>query len=255
MTSYNPFSLSGKNILITGGSSGIGLATAVECSKLGASVTIVGRDEKKLEAALAGLDCSEGQQHHSIATDLTTAEGIDAVIGEGISYDGVFSNAGAGFNKPVKFITEDDLEGNFRLLLFSHVMLAKTLMKKKRVNKKGSYVLTSSIGGTSSFGPGNSIYGMGKAGVESFAKFCAIEFASREIRVNAVCPGMIDTPLIHGVGGITEEDHKKDAEQYLMRRYGQPEEVAHAVAFLLSDAASFIDGTTLVIDGGYTANH
>lgn len=241
--------------MITGGSSGIGRATAIECSRLGASVTIVGRNEERLAATLAGLDTSIGQHHQSIITDLTAEEGIEAIIDRKNVYDGVFSNAGAGFNKPIKFITADDLENNFRLLLFSHVLLAKMLFKKKQISKGGSYVLTSSIGGVESFGPGNAVYGMGKAAVASFMKFCAIEFAPREIRVNAVCPGMIDTPLIHGVGNITEEDHKKDAEQYLLKRYGRPEEVAHAVAFLLSDASTFVDGTTLVIDGGYTANH
>lgn len=95
MTSYNPFALSGKHILITGGSSGIGLATAEECSRLGASVTIVGRDEAKLAAALASLDRQQGQQHRSIAADLTTDAGIGAIIGDGAVYDGVFSNAGA----------------------------------------------------------------------------------------------------------------------------------------------------------------
>jgi NAD(P)-dependent dehydrogenase (short-subunit alcohol dehydrogenase family) len=96
---------------------------------------------------------------------------------------------------------------------------------------------------------------MGKAAINSFMKYAAIEFAPRGIRVNDVCPGMIETPLTAPTGDLTEEDYKKDAEHYLLKRYGQPEEVVHTVAFLLSDAASFIDGSSIVVDGGYSINH
>jgi NAD(P)-dependent dehydrogenase (short-subunit alcohol dehydrogenase family) len=252
---YNPFSLEGKSILITGASSGIGKATAIECSKLGATVTIVGRNEERLRQTLEEMDISLSQSHSIVIADLTTEDGIAAVVDTKKNFDGVFSNAGTGFNKPIKFLKESDLEDLFHINTFSHAMLAKTLFKKKMLNKGSSYVLTASIGGCFSYGPGNTLYGMTKAAVNSFMKYAAIEFASRKVRVNSICPGMIDTPLIHGIGNFSEEDLQKDAESYLLKRYGKPQEVAHAVAFLLSDASSFVDGASLIIDGGFTANH
>jgi NAD(P)-dependent dehydrogenase (short-subunit alcohol dehydrogenase family) len=248
-------SLEGKTILITGASSGIGKATAIECAKLGASLVIVGRNAERLQQTLESLDISVGQQHQQIIADLTTEEGIKAIIDKKIEYDGVFSNAGIGFSKPIKFITADDLENISKVNVFSHVMLAKSLFKKKQLKKGGSYVLTASIGGNFSCTSGATLYGMGKAAINSFMKYAAIEFAPRGIRVNDVCPGMIETPLTAPTGDLTEEDYKKDAEHYLLKRYGQPEEVVHTVAFLLSDAASFIDGSTIVVDGGYSINH
>lgn len=248
-------SLEGKTILITGASSGIGKATAIECAKLGASLVIVGRNAERLQQTLESLDTSAGQQHQQVIADLTTEEGIKAIIDKKIEYDGVFSNAGIGFSKPIKFITADDLENISKVNVFSHVMLAKSLFKKKQLKKGGSYVLTASIGGNFSCTSGATLYGMGKAAINSFMKYAAIEFAPRGIRVNDVCPGMIETPLTAPTGDLTEEDYKKDAEHYLLKRYGQPEEVVHTVAFLLSDAASFIDGSSIVVDGGYSINH
>lgn len=216
---------------------------------------IVGRNAERLQQTLESLDISVGQQHQQIIADLTTEEGIKAIIDKKIEYDGVFSNAGIGFSKPIKFITADDLENISKVNVFSHVMLAKSLFKKKQLKKGGSYVLTASIGGNFSCTSGATLYGMGKAAINSFMKYAAIEFAPRGIRVNDVRPGMIETPLTAPTGDLTEEDYKKDAEHYLLKRYGQPEEVVHTVAFLLSDAASFIDGSSIVVDGGYSINH
>lgn len=252
---YNPYSLEGKTILVTGASSGIGQATAIECSKLGANVIITARNEERLKKTFDALDTSMGQQHQMVIADVATSEGLEALVSALPALDGLSSNAGMAVgNKPIKFIKDDDIQTIMQTNTFSHAMLAKLLFKKKLLNKNASCVFTASIGGTKSYGPGNTIYGMSKAALESFVKYAAIEFAPRGIRCNNVCPGMIETPLIN-LDALTDEDKAIDAEKYLLKRYGQPVEVARTTAFLLSDASSFITGTSIIIDGGYTVNH
>ena len=252
---YNPFSLENKTILVTGASSGIGKSIALECSKLGATLVINGRNEERLKATYDELDTSFGKQHQMIVADLTLDKGLEFLINQKIAFDGVSSNAGiVTGNKPIKFIETDDLLNVINTNTISHIMLAKMLYKKKLLNKNASYVITASIGGTVSHGPGNTIYGVSKGAIDSFMKYASIEFAARGIRCNSVCPGMIETPMIN-LDALTEEDKAKDAEKYLLKRYGKPEEVALLHAFLLSDASSYITGDSIVIDGGYTVNH
>ena len=251
----NPFSLEGKVVLVTGASSGIGRATAIECSKLGATVVLTARNESRLVAVLAELDTSLGQNHQYVIADIATSEGLEALLNSMPVVDGVSDNAGASNgNKPIKFIKEDELADILNANTIAHVNLAKSLFKKKLLNKDGSYVFTASIGGNTSHVTGQAVYGMSKSAINSFMKYCAVEFASRGIRCNSVCPGMIKTPLIN-VDTLTEEDMVKDADKYLLKRYGEPEEVAHVNAFLLSDAPSYVTGTSIIVDGGYTVNH
>lgn len=252
---YNPYSLEGKIVLVTGASSGIGRATAIECAKLGASVIITARNEQRLSAVLAELDSSLGQKHQIIIADIASEEGLNALISALPVLDGVSSNAGIALgNSPIKFIGEEQMHSLMQTNTYSHVLLAKMLFKKKLISKNGSIVFTASIGGTVSHGPGNTLYGMSKNALLAFAKYAAIEFAPRGIRVNCVSPGMIETPLIN-LDALTDEDKAIDADKYLLKRYGKPEEVARTTAFLLGDASSFITGTAIVVDGGYTVNH
>jgi len=252
---YNPYNLENKTILVTGASSGIGKATAIECSKLGATMVITARNEERLSAVLAELDTSFSKQHKMIIADVSTNDGLESLVSALPALDGLSSNAGMAVgNKPIKFIKEEDVMSIMQTNTYSHAMLAKLLFKKKLLNKNASCVFTASIGGTCSYGPGNTIYGMSKAALESFVKYAAIEFAPRGIRCNNVCPGMIETPLIN-LDALTDVDKAIDAKKYLLKRYGQPIEVARTTAFLLSDASSFITGTSIVVDGGYTVNH
>lgn len=252
---YNPFTLEGKTILVTGASSGIGKAIAIECSKLGASVFITARNEERLSAVLSSLDTSCGQTHQMIVADITTQEELDKLVDALPPIDGVSDNAGtSNGNKPIKFIKDEELAEIMNSNTIAHVNLAKALFKKKLLNKNGSYVFTASIGGTSSHVTGQSVYGISKSAINAFMQYCAVEFSSRGIRCNSVCPGMIKTPLIN-VDTLTEEDMARDADKYLLKRYGEPEEVAHVHAFLLSDASSYVTGISIIVDGGYTVNH
>lgn len=252
---YNPYSLENKTILVTGASSGIGRATAIECAKLGASIILNARNEERLSAVLAELDTNIGQNHQMVIADIATSEGIDTLISVIPTIDGLSSNAGIALgNSPIKFIGEEQMHSLMQTNTYSHALLAKNLFKKKLIAKNGSMVFTASIGGTVSHGPGNTLYGMSKNALLAFAKYAAIEFAPRGIRVNCVSPGMIETPLIN-LDALTDEDKAIDADKYLLKRYGKPEEVARTTAFLLGDASSFITGTAIIVDGGYTVNH
>ena len=253
---YNPYSLKGKTILVTGASSGIGRATAIECSKMGATVVVNGRNETRLKEVYEVLDRSFGQEHLMVVADVSTEKGVDYLTSSTPELDGLSSNAGISVgSKPIKFVKEEELIAMFQTNSFSNVILIRMLVKKKILKKDASCVFTASIGGNKSFVSGSSIYGMTKASLDSFVKYAAIELAPKGVRCNSVCPGMIVTPLTAPEGAITEEDLQKDAEKYLLKRYGNPEEVAKTTVFLLSDASSFITGTSIVVDGGYTVNH
>lgn len=242
----NPYSLEGKTILVTGASSGIGRATAVECSKMGASVVITGRNRERLDETLSML---EGEGHISMAADLTADEELQALVEGCPILDGVALCAGMGMMVPVQFSARKKFMEVFDSNFLYPVELMRLLLKKKKVSSKGSIVAISSMGGTHFYTVGNGIYGASKAALDSFMKFAAREFAPKGIRVNTVLPAMIDTPLIHR-GAVSDEEHEADAATYPLKRYGKPEEVAYAIIYLLSDAAAWVTGTSLVIDGG-----
>ena len=247
--SYNPFSLEGKTILVTGASSGIGQTTAIACSQMGASVIITGRNRERLQQTYDEMLPNDG--HQQICADLVTEEGIVKMLNSAPKLDGLVLCAGKGLTLPLQFASRDKFNDIFDINFFAPVELLRLLYKKKLLNKEASVVFVSSIGGTHSFMPGNSIYGASKSAFNSIMKYSAREFAQRKIRVNSVCPGMVETPFIHR-GTLTAEDFNKDMEQYPLKRYGKPADIANGIIYLLSDASSWITGQSLVIDGGRT---
>lgn len=242
---YNPFSLEGKTILVTGASSGIGQATAIECSKMGAKVIITARNEERLNETFYKL---EGDGHYRIIADLNSETDILRLVNECPKIDGLVNNAGVGKSKPVNFITMEDMQDVYLTNLFGIVLLTKNLLKKKKISKSGSIVFTSSISAYMT-APGLSIYASSKAAVSAYMRTCAIELGAKNIRSNAVLPGMVETNLING-GTYTDEDKENDLNLYPLGRYGNPIDVALAIIYLLSDAAIWITGLELVIDGG-----
>lgn len=244
----NPFSLSGKRILVTGASSGIGERTAIECANLGAQLIVTGRNEERLNATLNKL---EGDNHKTIIADLTTEEGKKTVVDGIESLDGLVLCAGQGNVIPFKLADRKKYDPIFEINYFAPVELLRLLVKAKKLNDKASVVFVSSIGGIEAISIGNTIYGASKAALNSTMKFCALELAPKGIRCNSVLPGMVNTSLIKG-GAVSEEQHKTDMQNYPLKRYGEPEDIAYGIIYLLSDASSWVTGHSLVIDGGVT---
>ena len=245
---YNPFSLEGKTILVTGASSGIGKATAIECSRLGAKVVITGRNEERLKQTLSLL---EGNGHMSIIADLAIEDDISKLVELCPVLDGLVNNAGITVTLPTQFISREKLMNILEINTFSPILLFQKLLKKKKIGKGSSVVFTSSISGQYCASMGNSLYSTTKAAIGGFVKNAALDLASKNIRVNAVCPGMIDTHILDA-GVVDAQDLEIERQKYPLKRFGKPEEVAWAFIYFLSNASGFTTGSTLVIDGGYT---
>ena len=246
--SYNPYSLEGKTILVTGASSGIGKATAIECSKLGARVVITGRDEARLQQTLSSL---EGEGHVVITADLGEDDGIRFLVERVPVLNGIVHAAGISDTVLFQFLKKERLENIFNINFFAPVVLSQFLLKKKLLQKGGSIVFLSSIDGPVTAHIGNSMYSATKGALSAMMQNMSIELASKGIRVNAVLPGMTETPLIHN-DDITQEQLNKDMELYPLKRYADPREIAWAIIYLLSDASTFTIGASLVVDGGFT---
>lgn len=246
--SYNPFTLKGKVVLVTGASSGIGQATAIECSKLGATVIITGRNEERLKQTFLHLDISSSQSHQMIVADLNNNTSLTSLVEKIDGLDGLVNNAGVNRVKPVAFIKQEDLEYVFQSNTWTAVNLTRLLCKTKKLKKNSSIVFTSSV---SAFynAPGRALYAGSKAALTSFMRSFAVELADKGIRANSVHPGLIDTKLI--VENLTEEELNNNLKEYPLNRFGKPEEVAWAIIYLLSDASSWVTGNSMIIDGGF----
>ena len=245
---FNPYSLEGKTILVTGASSGIGKATAIACSKMGAKVVITGRNADRLQETYQKL---EGEGHLQIIAELTNEDDVARLVEETPQIDGFVNNAGIGSKTPINFIKQTSLHNILDVNTIAPIMLTKMLLKKKKLQKGASMVLTSSISGVCSVDIGNTLYSVSKSAVDGFMKNAAKELAEKGIRVNSVNPGMVDTP-INDYSNVSEEQMQADLMRYPLKRHGKPEEIAYAIIYLLSDAAAWVTGTALKIDGGYS---
>ena len=245
--SYNPFSLEGKTILVTGASSGIGQATAIECSKLGAKVIITARNEERLQETFNLL---EGDGHQQILADILNEDEISSLISQLPELDGVVNNAGIAGTTLVPFYKKQEIEMMFNTNTVAAVMITKMLVKKKKLRNPSSIVFTSSAEGVIRSTPANGIYGMTKAALNAFMQTAAIELGRKGIRCNTVNPSMVQTKMAEPSGAISAEQLEIDRKKYPLGRYGEPRDIALAIVYLLSDAASWITGTALKIDGG-----
>lgn len=242
--------LSGKTAVITGGNSGIGLATARLFVQQGAKVVIIGRDSQSLAAASQEL----GEKVVAIRTDVSSIEQVEAAVREVEAklgrVDILFANAGIAEFRPMEQTDEASFDRTFdtnvKGLFFTTQKFAPLL------RDHGAVLFTTSVVNQKGW-PGTSVYSASKAAVRSFARTLAAELQPRKIRVNAISPGPIDTP-IYGRLGMPQEAVKEMADGILqqtpMHRFGTADEVARVALFLASDQSSYLTGTEISVDGG-----
>jgi NAD(P)-dependent dehydrogenase (short-subunit alcohol dehydrogenase family) len=245
MTDFNSFSLEGKTIMVTGASSGIGRGIAITCSKMGATVIINGRNKERLQETLSQM---VGEGHIVAIGDLTEPVSLIEMVGNIPKLDGLVQCAGMGQRKLCKDLHLEDINQVMDVNFNAPVMLQAELLRQKKINKGASIVFVASIASWSpSFG--NSVYSASKGAIISYANCLALELAPRKIRVNCISPAMVWTDLILA-DGTDEELLKEDEQNYPLKRYGQPDDIANLAVYMLSDASSWMTGSNVKISGG-----
>jgi len=234
--------------MVTGASSGIGRAIAIECSKMGATVILNARNEERLQETLSQM---EGNSHLVITADLTKQSDLLSLIDKTPALNGLVNCAGQVKTLPVQFITSESLDEIMAVNFTAPTLLSVQLVKNKKIIKNGSIVFVSSISGVVCVYGGNSMYSASKGAVNGIMKNMALDLANKDVRVNSVNPGMVETHILD-TGVLTPDQLEEDKKHYPLKRYGKPEEVAYAVIYLLSDASRWVTGSNLIIDGGYT---
>ena len=254
MPTVNPFDLSGRRVMVTGGSSGIGQAVAVILSRLGATVILVARKADRLQKTVTLL---EGKGHTVAAYDLSDYQGIPAwlrtVTGTSGPLDGLVHCAGVYALAPLKVLESSQVETLWCLNVYSHLWLVKGFRQNRVNNDGGSAVLISSAVGIIGQA-GLSAYSASKGAIISLMRASAMELAREKIRVNCIAPGNLKTAMIDTIGAPHNPELLATVEKEHPLGFGEPADVAYAAAYLLSPAAKWITGTTLVVDGGYTAH-
>ena len=250
----NPMDLTGMKILVTGASSGLGRASAVLMSQLGARVLLVARSAERLQETFASL---EGEGHQRLVYDLSEVDGIPAMLTEQAGsfgkLDGVVHAAGILSTRPLRVSSPEVFESIYRVNVVAAGQLLRGITKRSVVGEEGcSVVLVGSV--TSSVGaPGLAAYSASKSGLLGLMRSAALELAPSHVRVNAVLPGQFESPMADQQWkSLTEEQVAQIGAMHPLG-IGKAEDVANCVAFLISPAARWVTGSCLAVDGGYTA--
>lgn len=243
--SFNPFSLKGKTVLVTGASSGIGQAVAIACAKMGATVVLTARNEKRLQETLMQMP---GKTHFVIPADITKSESLQQLVEKIPVLDGVAHCAGVGSRVPCKSLDQESIEYVMKPNFEAPVLLQAAILSNKKMNK-GSSVLFIASRAYESPSIGNAAYSASKGAIISYSKCLALELAPRQIRVNCICPAMVWTNLILQ-DAVTKEELEYAQKAYPLKRYGKPEDVANLALYLLSDASVWMTGSSIDLTGG-----
>ena len=245
MEYYNPFSLVGKNILVTGASSGIGKGIAIACSKMGAQVIITGLGEEQLKNTLSDM---EGADNQMVEANLCDESQLSMMVEKLPKLDGIVHCAGIGQRALCKQLQKVDIDAVMDINFKAPVILQTEILKQKKINNGASIIFIASI---ASWSPsiGNSVYSASKGAIISYSNCLALELAPRKIRVNCISPAMVWTNLINNDSFETEA-LKEDEKKYPLKRYGTPEDIAGLAIYMLSDVSSWMTGSNVKISGG-----
>lgn len=250
----NPMDLSNRTILVTGASSGIGRATAILLSKLGARVILVARDVQHLEQTISALS---GSGHRVESFDLTAFNEIPhwlkTLATDFGGLDGLVHSAGVQSTQAVRFLNKATVDEVMAINLFASMALAKGFRQKGVHNPNSSMVFIASVMGL--VGQAARVaYSASKGALISMSKSLALELARDHIRVNCVAPGVVWTAMTENLQNSITSAQFSEIEAMHPLGIGQPLDVAYAIAFLLADTSCWVTGSTLVVDGGYTAH-
>lgn len=237
-------SLVGKHILVVGASSGMGRVFARMISAEGATLSILARNEERLDATLTELS---GEGHHKVVCDITDEEQVKNAVSQLTALDGVVFCAGISEYVPVKFVSSEKIERIFQTNYFGHISVIRMLLKKKLLNKGASLVFISSLSSVVGV-PGTLMYASSKAAINSAVKVLASELASQQMRVNAICPGIVKTEMLSSTN-LSEEQFAEQEAKYPLG-LGTPEDVGYAVLYHLSDGSRWLTGNIMILDGG-----
>ena len=250
---FNPFSLNGKNIVISGAASGIARQCAISCSKMGGRLVLLDLNEEGLKETMTMVDHPE--KHFMAVVNLTEREHVKAAVAEGVAkvgkLNGLLNCAGISTTLPLNAVKEDTLDKFFKTNVYTGYYLAQEICRRTNLSDNGaSIVFFSSVVG--SYGEaGKSVYGMTKGALKAVTKSLAVELARKNVRVNAVSPGVVVTPINQNLPHIIDPEKRATLEASHLLGLGKTTDIANACIYLLSDAARWVTGINLFVDGGF----